>query len=144
MPKTHDKYLNVNQKAQITFNNLKRKMKLDLGFPLITEAIEEGTGHKVEIDREKIEKLLNGEVKSIPELEQFKAEKIPKESYKKIENINDSVENIFEFIDSLELDPKLSLAIGLIISYKNTKNTEDLRKAIEALMTEGKFEEIRN
>lgn len=129
----NEEYLNINQKAQLRFSELKRKMKLDLGIPFIEEAIEEGTGAKVKIDREKVEALLNGEIKTIPELDKYVIENPPVNAFKNLENIGSKVENIFEWIDSLELDPKLSLAIGMIISYKNTNNLEDLQKAIATL-----------
>lgn len=144
MTKIPDEYLNINQKAQLKFSELKRKMKLDLGIPIIEEAISEGTGAEIKIDREKVEALLAGKIDKIPELEQYIATNPPVNAFKNLENIGQEVNNIFEWIDSLELDPKLSLAIGLIISYKNTKDNNDLMKAILALMDEGKFEEIKN
>lgn len=43
------------------------------------------------------------------------------------------VENVFKFIETLNLPPQLSLAIGLIISAHKTGNKQDIARAIGAL-----------
>lgn len=134
MPKNPDEYLNINQRAQKTFAELKQKMKLDMGLPLIEQAIFEGSGKHIKVDRQKIEDLLEGKIDNIPELEPYqKQQRKDLPAFKELDKVGESINNIFEWIDSLELDPKLSLAIGLIISYNNTKNYIDLAKAIGAL-----------
>jgi len=40
------------------------------------------------------------------------------------------VDGVFGCIDGLELPSNLACAVGLLVSYKTTKNREDLMKAV--------------
>lgn len=133
MPQIPDEYLNVNQRAQLKYSQLKKELKLDVGIPLIENIIEEQTGDRIKIDRQKLQALFNDEIKVIPELEKYRGISTKLENVKKVEKIVEEIDNTFEFIDSLMLPPQLSLAIGLIIAANNTKNRFELIKAIETL-----------
>lgn len=135
MPNIPEEYLNVNQRAQASFAKLKEKMKLDLSLPIINNGLEEASKGKAKpLDYEKLQRIAtNSDPKLEKEYQTIEATPATEKFISEIKEVKNNIENIFEWIDSLELDPKLSLAIGLIVSYKNTKNTDDLRKAIEAL-----------
>lgn len=117
----------INKSALDRFNKLKDKMKLssmnlaikseniplaDIDEKLLNKMLEEmptGIG-EISVDHPQIQKRINAEIASIDE--------------------------VFNFINSLGLSPNLSLCIGLIFSYNKTKNKQNLTKVISQLHKE--------
>lgn len=111
----------LNEIAQNRFDALRSRLKLD-GIA------------RVEIFKEN----LREEVKKIaPSLsdEDFDKLQMPLESRADFirDNQVEFVDNAFDFIENLKLSPRLSLAIGLIISGHKSGNKEELHRAIEAI-----------
>lgn len=109
----------INKDAKERFSRLKTKMKLDLQDPLIKKGID--------INKKKIQELLNA-----PEfIETVDLRENPRldEAIKEIQFIDNS----FNFIESLNLPPQLSLAIGLIIAGNKSKDKFEIIKVIEIL-----------
>jgi len=103
----------LNEKAKDSFARLKTKMKLDLQGKKINEA-------KV---------LLNEEFEQLQKT-QKRVDTIPTlEKIDEITEANHFVDSAFDYIEKLKLPPKLSLAIGLIVSGNKTNNPEDYNNA---------------
>lgn len=112
----------LNDRAQQKFNELKTKMNLH-----VRESIKDKVG---DLTQEKLDNMLNPKhtltkdelkiTRKVPELD---------EAINKV----DEIQETFDFINSLNLPPQLSLAIGLIISGYKTKNEQDFAKAVLAI-----------
>lgn len=113
----------LNKRAQDSFNRLKTKLKLDLQAPLIEEGIK--------ISEQKIQQMLDAPER-IQNIEQLELNS----SLNKAEKVAEFVDNSFSFIESLNLSPQLSLAIGLIISASKTRKCSELGQAVIAIQHE--------
>lgn len=107
----------INKDAQERFAKLKTKMKLD-GISNVSKFQEELT-----------KQLQDKDIPKNSVLADKINEKIANATQKQMNFVDDS----FSFIESLNLPPQLSLAIGYIISYGKTKNKSELALAINAL-----------
>lgn len=128
----------INKDAQERFAKLKHKMKLDLGLSVINTALEIDKAPK--IDMNKLQEIADKQIP--PEGHESLLNKPSNKAQKemdKLKDVTNFVNNSFSFIDSLNLPPQLSLAMGLIISYGKTKNHEDLDRAIAALEEAGEL-----
>lgn len=103
-----------NLKAEEAFLRLRKKLKLDI---VLAAAKRENVPVGL-IDKERVEDMLNN---TYPKM---------------VEGALFEVDKTFNFIDSLKLQPNLSLAIGLIISASKTNNKSELNKAIAAITKE--------
>lgn len=112
----------LNDRAQQKFNELKTKMNLH-----IKGSIKDKVG---DLTQEKLDKMLD--YNHILTKEEIK---ITRKNPELDEAINkaDEIQETFGFIDSLNLPPQLSLAIGLIISAHKTNDNQDIAKAVVAL-----------
>jgi hypothetical protein len=105
----------INRRAQDKFSSLKTKLKLDLVKQSLHVA-------KNDVDLERLEKMFN----------EGKKEEVLKEVAENLQVANSKMEFVdasFDFIESLQLPPKLSLAIGLIVSGHKSNNPEDYNNA---------------
>lgn len=105
----------VNDYAQKKFIELRHKLKLDVQKPLIQNALK--------LTQEHMDKMSDAQ----------SAQVIFDSGTNDAREAARNVDNTFNFIDSLQLPPNLSLAIGLIISGHKTRNKEDIAKAVAAL-----------
>lgn len=105
----------VNNYAQKKFEELRRKMQLDIQKPIVQKAII--------LTQEKID-----EMSDVSEAQDIFNNNCNEAVIKANE-----IDRTFSFIEGLKLPPKLSLAIGLIISGHKTGNTQDLLKSIDAI-----------
>lgn len=110
----------LNRIAQERFLNIRKRMSLDIVH-------EEIARDQVppQVDIIKLERIFSGE-----------AVIGPVTTTSEIERKTNEIDKIFDFIESLELPPRLSLVIGLIISYDKTKDKTELEKAIKAIESE--------
>jgi hypothetical protein len=116
----------INNAAQIKFEELKKRMKLDLRDIATTNVIEnviKENSTKNSLTEEDFNVLQN-HPKVIASTENV------------VRTIDNFVEESFAFIEKLKLPPNLALAVGLIISGNKTKDNEDLIKAIGAIQKE--------
>lgn len=105
----------LNDIAQQRFEKLRTKLMLDVQKPILQ--------HGITLTQETIDELSDVcSAKSI----------INSACDAAIKNTNE-IDKTFDYINSLQLPPQLSLAIGLIISGHKTKNSQDLIKAIESI-----------
>lgn len=112
----------LNDKAQERFLELKKKMNL-----IIKDSIKDKVG---DLTQEKLDKMMDyNHILTKDEI------KITRKNPELDEAINeaDKIQETFDFIDSLNLPPQLSLAIGLIISAHKTNNKQDIVNAVVAL-----------
>lgn len=119
-------YHNPNDKfnkfAADRFEAIKAKMKFDLGTKVIQSVSQEQNTKPITLTQDKIDELMNSPIHNYPEEQRDQLVAVAGES--------DYVDNVFEYIDSLELSANLSMAIALIISASKTKDVEELEKAI--------------
>lgn len=102
----------LNKDAQERFMILRRKMKLDV----INISLEKENVPLKPINEKLLQKLLDN-----------------KQLQNQIDTETDFVSESFSFIESLNLSPQLSLAIGLIISHSKTDKPEEIAQAIQVL-----------
>lgn len=112
----------LNDKVQERFEILKRKMNLN-----IRETIKE---RPIELTQEKLDNMLNP--KHILTKDELKLSNSVAGLSEAVDEA-DKVQEVFDFIETLELPPQLSLAIGLIISAHKTNDNQDIVKAVVAL-----------
>lgn len=105
----------INDYAHEKFVELRSKLKLNVQKPILKETIT--------LTQEQIDNMMGAQSASV----------VFDEGIKQATEAARNVDNVFNFIDSLNLHPQLSLAIGLIISGHRTENKEDIAKAIVAL-----------
>jgi len=113
---------NLNAIANNRFNEIRKKLKLDLQKPLINKGIEL-TQEKLDLMMDSKHTLQKDELKLMDTDDELDS------AVKEAEKIDET----FEFIDSLSLPPKLSLAIALIISGNKTGNKQDFATAVAHL-----------
>lgn len=118
----------LNDRAQESFNNLKKKFKLNQ----LVDALPVGEQIRIKeeaVDCEKIEQVIGRTRAAID----YSHTSIKEEATEREE----FVDNSFNFIESLNLPSQLSLAIGYIISASKTKKSSELGRAISAIQLEG-------
>lgn len=109
--------VDLNERAQDSFNRLRNKMKLDLQAPLIKKGID--------INEKKIQEMLNTPFSHADTINTLKNNPALNEAIEEAQ----FVDNSFSFIESLNLPPQLSLVIGMLISFNKTNNEADLINA---------------
>lgn len=112
----------LNERAQESFNKVKRNMKLNLSVNTLQE---NKAGYGV-YDLDKFEKAV-AEGK-------YDNDNITPAVAEKLEDNMNYINNSFDFIESLNLPPQLSLAIGYIISHSKTNKIEEIESAIKTLV----------
>lgn len=125
-------YHNPNEKfnkfAADRFEAIKAKMKFDLGTKVIQSVSQEQNTKPITLTQDKVDEMLSAPIKNYPEEQRAQMVAVAGES--------DYVDNVFEYIDSLELSPNLSMAIALIISANKSRDKEELKKAIICIQGE--------
>lgn len=104
----------INEDAMDRFEKLKQKMKLD-------------TIKRLEEDKQVVAKICELTEEEFQEFQ--KAPEVNEVFKQQTEFVDDS----FKFIESLNLPPQLSLAIGYIISHSKTNKIEEISAACQTL-----------
>lgn len=117
----------INDIAQKRFEELKKRFHLNQIAPVLPQHKQEQINNEV-TTKDSIDKVIKEtEARIAYSPETSDAQASITESKAKF------VEDSFNFIESLNLPPQLSLAIGLIISGNKTDNIEDFLKAKNTL-----------
>ena len=116
----------LNERAMEKFNELKRRLQLNVQKDSMSKAFI--------AQQERIQELMDAsfplsldDIRRSPQVQRHMEQAII---------AADDIDKAFNYINSLEMSPNLSLAMGLIISASKTKDIEDLEKAMDAIKSE--------
>lgn len=115
----------LNTKALNRFEEIKNRLKFDLGTKVVKQVSEQQQVVPITLTQDKIDEMMDGPIRNYPEEQRPQLVAVASEV--------DFVDKVFGYIGSLELPLNLSMAIALIISGNKTGNKADLQKAIAAI-----------